>query len=146
MYLKSATWATGALLRLHCKPAYGPLPLPNSVYNYSQLVVLLNISLFCIYNKLDRKNSQMHHIIKKGSSKSLGPLGSTGSNLRLCAVCEDRWSQTGWLTVFTMLNVWLRNYFIQALLPVGVVVQNKASFPVIVCACTMVLPLINNHQ
>lgn len=44
---------------------------------------------FCIYNKLDRKNSQMHHIIKKAAVRASGPLGSTGSNLRLYAVCED---------------------------------------------------------
>lgn len=50
---------------------------------------------FCIYNKLDRKNSQNASHYKKGSSKSLWAVGSAGSNFRLCAVCEDH--RSDWL-------------------------------------------------
>lgn len=47
VYFKSATLATGAQLTAalqasHCRL----LPVPYSVYNYPQLVVVLNISLF----------------------------------------------------------------------------------------------------
>lgn len=47
----------------------------------------------------------MHHIIKKAAVRASVTFGSVGSNHRLCVVCEDHWSETGRLTVHTMLNV-----------------------------------------
>lgn len=132
--------ATGALAAAALQASRRPAPWATFCLQLSPISGVVTYLPFCIYNKLDRKISQMHPIIKKAAVRAGGPLGPAGSDLRLCR------SERGRLVVLTMLNVWLRNYFIQALLPVGVVVQNKASYPVIVCACTMVLPLINNHQ
>lgn len=147
----------GALRRLHCKSAATGCFLCRILFtNYSQLVVLLNISLFCVYNKLIRKPlsdritwSKKRKKWRKKNKKIRQPFDPQGAKRGSARAKQPVATGRGTGTPrspLTMLNVWLRNHFIQALLPVGVVVQNKASYPVIVCACTMVLPLINNHQ